>query len=103
MNGFPSQKEVERLRAQYPKGTRIELESMNDPYSKLMPGDRGTVTLVDDAGTVFANWDSGSGLGLAYDEDRFRKLTDQELREEQGEDEQFEENEETNGLTMGGM
>ena len=42
MNGFPSKETVERLRKTYPKGTRVELISMNDPYSKLKPGDKGT-------------------------------------------------------------
>lgn len=55
MNGFPTQKEVKRLREQYPQGTRIELEHMDDPYSKLKPGDRGSVTFIDDVGTIFAN------------------------------------------------
>ena len=69
---FPSKDEIERLRAEYPEGTRVQLESMDDPYSKLKPGDRGTVKYVDDAGTVFAAWDCGSGLGLAYGEVRYR-------------------------------
>lgn len=33
MNGFPSRETVERLRMTYPKGTRVELISMSDPYS----------------------------------------------------------------------
>lgn len=35
-NGFPSKEIVDRLRQQYPKGTRVELVSMNDPYTKLI-------------------------------------------------------------------
>lgn len=74
MNGFPRKETVERLRRMYPKGTRVELISMNDPYTKLKPGDRGTVTMVDDIGTVFVSWDCGSGLGVAYGEDHIRKI-----------------------------
>lgn len=74
MNKFPSQEDVKRIRAQYPKGTRVELIHMDDPYSKLKPGDRGTVTLVDSIGTVFVCWDCGGGLGLAYGEDLYRKI-----------------------------
>ena len=74
MNGFPGREVVERLRHQYPKGTRVELISMNDPYTKLKPGDRGTVTMVDSIGTVFVKWDCGSGLGVAYGEDHIRKI-----------------------------
>ena len=73
-NGFPSRETVERLRQQYPKGTRVELISMNDPYTKLKPGDRGTVSCVDSIGTVFVNWDCSSGLGVAYGEDHIRKI-----------------------------
>ena len=71
---FPARATVERLRAQYPAGLRVKLVSMNDPYTKLRPGDKGTVDHVDDIGTVFVNWDSGSGLGVAYGEDRISIL-----------------------------
>ncbi len=74
MKGFPSREIVEMLRKQYPKGTRVELVSMNDTFAKLIPGDRGTVTAVDDIGTVFVNWDCGSGLGVVYGEDHIRKI-----------------------------
>ena len=73
-NGFPSRETVERVRKMYPKGTRIELIQMEDPYSRLKPGDRGTVRFVDDAATVFGDWDSGSGLGIVYGEDQVKKL-----------------------------
>lgn len=74
MNGFPSRETVERLRMTYPNGTRVELISMSDPYTKLKPGDQGTVSFVDDIGTVFVRWDCGSGLGVAYGEDHIRKI-----------------------------
>ena len=74
-NPFPSRETIGHLREQYPKGTRVELVSMNDPYNrKLKPGDQGIVTLVDDMGTIFVDWDCGSGLGVAYGEDRIRKV-----------------------------
>ena len=82
MNNFPSKSTVERLRTEYPEGTRIALVNMDDPYSKLQPGDRGTVKSVDDAGTIHVAWDCGSGLGIAYGEDSCRKLTEKELAEE---------------------
>ena len=71
---LPSKETVERLRERYPAGTRIELVSMEDPYSKLKPGDRGSVTFIDDTGTIFADWDSGSGLGLVYGIDSCRRI-----------------------------
>lgn len=78
MNEFPSREVVEQLRQRYPKGTRVELVYTSDPYTKLKPGDRGTVTMVDSVGTVFVDWDNGSGLGMAFGEDRIRKLAESE-------------------------
>jgi hypothetical protein len=47
---------------------------MNDQYSKLRPGDKGTVDFVDDTGTIFCTWDRGSSLGVVYGEDLVKKL-----------------------------
>ncbi|MGS0744514.1 DUF4314 domain-containing protein [Syntrophomonas erecta subsp. sporosyntropha] len=74
MDRLPSKTTVERLRARFPKGTRVELIKMDDPYTRLRPGDLGTVDFVDDTGTIFCTWDSGSSLGVVYGEDRVRKL-----------------------------
>jgi hypothetical protein len=71
---FPSNETVERLRRQYPKGTRVALVSMSDPYSTLMPGNEGTVTFVDDTATIFVNWDNGSGLGVVYGVDCVERI-----------------------------
>ena len=71
---FPRKEIVEAVRARYPKGTRVELVFMDDPYSRLKPGDRGTVELVDDIATVHVKWDCGSGLGVAYGADKIRIL-----------------------------
>jgi len=75
MNKFPSKETVEKLRKQYPAGTRVELVRMNDQYSKLRPGDKGTVDFVDDTGTIFCTWDRGSSLGVVYGEDLVKKLS----------------------------
>lgn len=71
---FPSTATVKKIREQYPEGTRVELVFMDDPYTSLTAGDIGTVTYVDDMGTIHVNWDCGSTLGLAYGVDRFRKV-----------------------------
>lgn len=73
-NNYPSREVVERLRRQYPAGCRVELVSMNDPYARLKPGDRGTVVAVDDIGTVHIDWDNDSGLGAAYGADVIRRI-----------------------------
>lgn len=60
------------------KGERVELIHCNDPYTRLKPGDRGTVLLVDSWGTVHVKWDSGSSLGLCADDgDRWRTIDDE--------------------------
>ena len=71
---FPSKETVARLREQYPEGTQVELISMNDPHTTLRPGDKGRVSLVDDTGTIFVDWDNGSGLGIVYGEDSVRRI-----------------------------
>lgn len=72
---FPGKETVDAIRATYPKGTLVELVSMDDPHSKLKPGDRGIVNHVDDTGTVFVNWECGSSLGVVYGEDEIRIVT----------------------------
>lgn len=68
MMKIPSRAEIERLREKYPKGTRIMLDHMNDPYNPTPSGTVGTVEHVDDMGQI--HW-SGSGLALIPGEDRF--------------------------------
>ena len=65
---------LEQLRIIYTPGTRVVLVKMNDPYTKLVPGTKGTVIGVDDIGTIHVNWDSGSSLGVAYGEDSCRRI-----------------------------
>ena len=66
---------LQRLREQYPKGTRVELIHMDDPYNtKLIPGSKGTVRFVDDIDTIHVQWDCGSGLGLIPGEDAWKKI-----------------------------
>lgn len=72
---FPEKEIVEALRAKYPKGTLVELVSMDDPFGGPKPGDRGVVDCVDDTGTVFVNRECGSGLGVVYGEDEIRIVT----------------------------
>jgi Domain of unknown function (DUF4314) len=47
-------------------GDRVEFLGFgeHDPYSTLQPGTLGTVTLIDDVGTVHVKWDDGRALGL---------------------------------------
>ena len=81
---FPSREQVESIRKNYPPGTRVMLNNMNDPYSLVELGTRGTVRYVDDAGQIGVAWDNGGGGALIPGEDSFRKLTQQEIAQEQG-------------------
>ena len=67
---------VEQIRREYPVGTRVELISMQDEYTKLAAGEKGTVIGVDDIGTIHVNWDCGSCLGIAYGEDLCKKVVE---------------------------
>ena len=71
---FPPREIVDRIKKEYPSGTRVELVSMNDPYRHFDAGLKGTVSCVDDTGTIHVDWDNGSHLGIVYGEDSCRKL-----------------------------
>lgn len=64
---------VEKLRNQYPPGTRVELIKMDDQQAPPT-GTQGTVTGVDDIGSIMVSWDNGSGLSVVYGEDNCRKV-----------------------------
>ena len=76
---------VQRMKDQFPPGTRIELDFMCDDPRPIPPGTKGTVRIVDDIGTVHCNFDNGKRLGLIPGEDSFhaiseRKRTDRDER-----------------------
>ena len=70
---FPSLRQVEEMRMRYPKGTRIELEKMDDVQAPPI-GTKGTVLCVDDTGSIMVAWDNGSTLSAIYGVDRIRKI-----------------------------
>ncbi len=72
---FPARDEVARVRERYPKGTRIELVKMDDPYTSMLAGMQGTVNYVDDAASIHASWDNGSGLAAVYGVDVVKPVT----------------------------
>lgn len=69
-------KQVENLREQYPRGTRVELIRMDDPQAPPV-GTKGTVIAVDDIGTIHVKWDNGSTLGIAFGADVCRVLVEE--------------------------
>ena len=83
MNKFEAeQAKIQRTKESYPPGTRILLLHMDDPHAPVPCGTRGTVVHVDDAAQLHMKWDNGRTLAVVPSVDRFRKLTDEELAEE---------------------
>lgn len=72
---FPNRETVERVRREYPAGTRVELVRMDDAQAPPI-GTRGTVEGVDDTASIMVRWDNGSHLHVIYGEDACRKLAD---------------------------
>lgn len=68
-----SKEELEKLRKEYPVGCKVELLEMNDTQAPPIHT-KGVVRHVDNIGTIFVNWETGSGLGVAYGEDRCRRI-----------------------------
>lgn len=63
---------VQDLRKHFPAGTRVELVQMDDPQAPPI-GTKGTVTGVDDTGSILVAWDTGCGLNVVYGVDICRK------------------------------
>lgn len=70
---FPTKEQVERIKAKYPIGTRVQLVRMDDPQAPPV-GTKGVIQGVDDIGSVLVEWASGSRLSLIVGEDEFKVL-----------------------------
>lgn len=70
---FPSKETVDRVRRQYPEGTRVVLLQMDDPQAPPI-GTEGTVLDVDDTASLLVSWDNGSHLNVIFGVDRARKI-----------------------------
>ena len=68
---------IEFYKEHYPPGTRVQLDSMGDDPRPIPAGTKGTVSFVDDIGTVFVNFDNGRSLGICPEVDTFHKITEQ--------------------------
>ena len=73
MNGMMSREQVQQIREQYPPGTRIRLNYMEDAHA-VPAGTEGTVVAVDDAGQIHMDWDNGRTLALIPGEDSFSAI-----------------------------
>lgn len=73
---FPSKEVVERLRREYPAGTKVRLVKMDDDFAPP-EGTIGVVEGVDDTGSLMVRWSNGSGLNVVYGEDIVARITEE--------------------------
>ena len=73
---------AQRIKAQYPEGTRIRLEHMTDPQA-VPSGTEGTVIGVDSIGQIMMKWDNGRSLSLIPGEDSFSIIPKREKTEQE--------------------
>ena len=64
---------LEKLRGEYPMGTRVKLVQMDDAYAPPA-GTLGRVQHVDATGSIHLKWDNGSSLAVLYGVDRCVKV-----------------------------
>lgn len=72
-NRFSNGEQIKYLKERYPKGTRVQLISMEDEMA-MPPGSMGTVDFIDDAGQIQVHWDCGRCLALIPGVDSFSRL-----------------------------
>lgn len=70
---FPNKEMLEFLHREYPSGTRVVLIRMDDLQAPPL-GTKGTVTGVDDMGSLLVEWDNGSYLNVIHGVDVVQKL-----------------------------
>jgi len=70
---FPDRETVDQVRREYPAGTRVILQQMEDPQAPPV-GTMGTILGVDDTASLLTKWDNGSGLNVVYGVDRVKKM-----------------------------
>ena len=70
---YPSKETVEALRRAYLAGCTVELVQMDDTQAPP-PGTIGKVIAVDDIATIHVAWSTGSSLGVAFGQDRCRRV-----------------------------
>ncbi len=72
-NRYPNGEQIKHLNEMYPRGTRVQLVSMEDEMP-VPPGSMGTVEFIDDAGQIHVQWDCGRSLALIPGVDSFIRL-----------------------------
>ena len=54
--------------------SRIMMVYSADPFAPIEGGTEGTISSVDDIGTIHVNWDNGRCLGVILGEDVIEKI-----------------------------
>ena len=70
---YPGREIIEKLKQEYPVGTRVILLKMDDCQAPPI-GTKGTVQGVDDAASLLVKWDNGCGLNVVYGVDEVETL-----------------------------
>ena len=73
MMKFPGRETVERVRREYPAGTRVTLVRMDNCQAPPV-GTEGVVEGVDDTASLMVRWSNGSHLHVIYGVDKVRKM-----------------------------
>jgi len=76
---FPSRDVVDHYKKTYPKGTKIELIRLDDPYRDLPKGLKGIVDFVDDIAQIHCIWENGSALAVIPGVDSFSIIKEPEV------------------------
>ena len=71
-----SKEELKYIRNKYTVGTKVKLIRMYDLIGAVPPNTTGTISYVDDIGTIHIDWENGSTLGLNFEIDEFTILNE---------------------------
>ena len=72
---FPTYAQVEKVRNEFPKGSRVRLVRMDNEPRNIPVGTEGTVHHVDDTGSIHVHWDNGPTLAVLYGIDECEKIS----------------------------
>lgn len=73
-----SSERIKFYKEKFPAGTRIQLDRMGDDPNPIPKGTKGTVSYVDDLGSIFCKFDNGRYLGICPEVDSFHAIYEQE-------------------------
>lgn len=73
-----SDEQIKFYKENFPEGTRVQLDRMEDYPNPIPAGTKGSVVAVDDIGTIHVNFDNGRLLGICPEVDSFHKISEQE-------------------------